>query len=119
MSTILQVGIVLGIMVLVHEFGHFAVAKLCGIRVEVFASAEGPENQTILERIGREWRFFSADPVSLRADVVLYLRPLSFAARAPRQWPARTALARLAWRMRTAHSNAKNARQAQSTASIQ
>ncbi len=28
--------VVLGIMVLVHEFGHFAVAKLCGVRVEVF-----------------------------------------------------------------------------------
>lgn len=29
--------IVLGIMVLVHEFGHFIVAKLCGVRVEVFS----------------------------------------------------------------------------------
>jgi regulator of sigma E protease len=29
--------IVLGIMVLVHEFGHFVVAKLCGVRVEVFS----------------------------------------------------------------------------------
>ena len=29
--------VVLGIMVLVHEFGHFAVAKLCGVRVEVFS----------------------------------------------------------------------------------
>jgi regulator of sigma E protease len=41
MSTILQLGIVLGIMVLVHEFGHFAVAKLCGIRVEVFSIGFG------------------------------------------------------------------------------
>lgn len=29
--------IVLGIMVLVHEFGHFLVAKWCGVRVEVFS----------------------------------------------------------------------------------
>ena len=28
-------------MVLVHEFGHFAVAKLCGIRVEVFSVGFG------------------------------------------------------------------------------
>jgi regulator of sigma E protease len=28
-------------MVLVHEFGHFAVAKLCGIRVEVFSIGFG------------------------------------------------------------------------------
>src|SRR3981189_808729 len=33
--------VVLGIMVLVHEFGHFAVAKLCGIRVEVFSIGFG------------------------------------------------------------------------------
>jgi regulator of sigma E protease len=41
MSTVIQLAIVLGIMVLVHEFGHFAVAKLCGIRVEVFAIGFG------------------------------------------------------------------------------
>ena len=41
MSTIIQLLIVLGIMVLVHEFGHFAVAKLCGIRVEVFSIGFG------------------------------------------------------------------------------
>lgn len=34
--------VVLGIMVLVHEFGHFAVAKLFGVRVEVFRSASVP-----------------------------------------------------------------------------
>lgn len=33
--------IVLGIMVLVHEFGHFAVAKLCRVRVEVFSIGFG------------------------------------------------------------------------------
>ncbi|RZU40518.1 RIP metalloprotease RseP [Edaphobacter modestus] len=41
MSTILQLAVVLGIMVLVHEFGHFAVAKLCGIRVETFSIGFG------------------------------------------------------------------------------
>jgi regulator of sigma E protease len=41
MSTIIQLAIVLGIMVLVHEFGHFAVAKLCGVRVEVFSIGFG------------------------------------------------------------------------------
>src|SRR5271156_1498366 len=41
MSTIIQLAIVLGIMVLVHEFGHFAVAKLSGIRVEVFSIGFG------------------------------------------------------------------------------
>jgi regulator of sigma E protease len=34
--------ILIGIMVVVHEFGHFAVAKLCGVRVEAFSVGFGP-----------------------------------------------------------------------------
>ena len=41
MSTVLELLIVLGIMVLVHETGHFITAKLCGIRVEVFSIGFG------------------------------------------------------------------------------
>jgi len=41
MITVVELLIVLGIMVLVHEFGHFAVAKLCGVRVETFAIGFG------------------------------------------------------------------------------
>src|SRR5215470_8486586 len=32
---------VLGILVFVHEFGHYAVAKLCGVRVEIFSLGFG------------------------------------------------------------------------------
>lgn len=42
LSVLIEFGIVLGIMVLVHEFGHFAVAKLCGVRVETFSIGFGP-----------------------------------------------------------------------------
>ncbi|WP_263371104.1 RIP metalloprotease RseP [Granulicella cerasi] len=38
----IEFTIVLGIMVLVHEFGHFAMAKLCGVRVETFSIGFGP-----------------------------------------------------------------------------
>ncbi len=34
--------VLLGLMVVVHEFGHFAVAKLCGVRVEAFSVGFGP-----------------------------------------------------------------------------
>jgi regulator of sigma E protease len=34
-------ALVLGVMILVHEFGHFAVAKLLGVRVEVFSIGFG------------------------------------------------------------------------------
>jgi regulator of sigma E protease len=34
--------ILVGVMVVVHEFGHFAVAKLCRVRVEAFSFGFGP-----------------------------------------------------------------------------
>src|SRR5437660_4955077 len=36
-----SVLLVLGVLVFVHEFGHYAVAKLCGVRVEVFSLGFG------------------------------------------------------------------------------
>jgi regulator of sigma E protease len=36
------VGLVLGVMVLIHEWGHFIVARLCGVRVDVFSIGFGP-----------------------------------------------------------------------------
>lgn len=39
----LTVGaLVLGFMVLLHEYGHFVAAKLCGVRVEIFSIGFGP-----------------------------------------------------------------------------
>ena len=39
--TILSVSVVLGVMVLVHEWGHFIVAKAFGVRVEIFSIGFG------------------------------------------------------------------------------
>jgi regulator of sigma E protease len=38
---ILAVSFVLGVMVLVHEWGHFVVAKMFGVRVEIFSIGFG------------------------------------------------------------------------------
>jgi regulator of sigma E protease len=38
---LVSVAFVLGIMIIVHEFGHFAAAKLFGVRVEVFSVGFG------------------------------------------------------------------------------
>src|SRR5258708_12071024 len=38
---IVSVSIVLGIMVLVHEWGHFIVAKSFGVRVDIFSIGFG------------------------------------------------------------------------------
>jgi regulator of sigma E protease len=39
---ILAGGLVLGVLVLLHEWGHFIVAKWCGVRVDVFSIGFGP-----------------------------------------------------------------------------
>jgi regulator of sigma E protease len=40
--TIVAFIVLIGVMVVVHEFGHFVVAKLCGVRVEAFSFGFGP-----------------------------------------------------------------------------
>jgi regulator of sigma E protease len=40
-STILAVAVVLGFMILIHEFGHYAAAKFFKVRVEVFSIGFG------------------------------------------------------------------------------
>src|SRR5437016_2186995 len=37
MNTILGIVLVLGLMILVHELGHFIVARVFGVRVDVFS----------------------------------------------------------------------------------
>lgn len=43
MITLISFIVVLGVLVFVHEFGHFAVAKLLGVRVEKFSLGFGPK----------------------------------------------------------------------------
>lgn len=40
-TTLLAVTLVLGVLILIHEFGHFITAKLFGVRVEVFSIGFG------------------------------------------------------------------------------
>src|SRR5215813_4045002 len=42
MNTVLGIVLVLGVMILVHEWGHFIVARLFGVRVDVFSIGFGP-----------------------------------------------------------------------------
>ncbi len=42
MNTLLGIVLVLGLMILVHEWGHFIVARLFGVRVDVFSIGFGP-----------------------------------------------------------------------------
>src|SRR2546423_15619697 len=41
-DVVFGVVLVLGVMILVHEWGHFIVARLFGVRVDVFSIGFGP-----------------------------------------------------------------------------
>jgi len=53
---------VLTIIVFIHEFGHFIVARWCGIRVLVFSIGFGPELVGFNDRHGTRWKI-SAVPL--------------------------------------------------------
>src|SRR6201993_3251640 len=40
-TAVIAVAVVLGFMILIHEWGHYAAAKLLGVRVEVFSIGFG------------------------------------------------------------------------------
>ncbi|NDE91536.1 MAG: RIP metalloprotease RseP, partial [Alphaproteobacteria bacterium] len=48
--------LVLGIVVFVHEWGHYIVAKLCGVKIESFSLGFGPEILGFNDRSGTRWR---------------------------------------------------------------
>ena len=48
--------VVLGVVVLVHELGHFLAARALGIEVETFSIGFGPEIAGFHDRSGTRWR---------------------------------------------------------------
>ena len=56
LSTVLPFVVVLGIVVSVHEFGHYIVARWCGIRSEVFSIGFGPVLWSRRDRRGTLWQ---------------------------------------------------------------
>ncbi|MEC9434947.1 MAG: RIP metalloprotease RseP [Pseudomonadota bacterium] len=73
--------VVLGVVVFVHEFGHYIVARWCGIQAEVFSIGFGKEIWGWNDRRGTRWRLAvlplggyvkflgDGDAASARADV--------------------------------------------------
>ena len=56
LSTVLPFVAVLGIVVFVHEYGHYIVARWCGIRAEVFSIGFGPVLWSRVDRRGTLWQ---------------------------------------------------------------
>ncbi len=54
--------VLLGILVFVHELGHFAVARLCGVKVSQFSIGFGKKLWGRTDKHGTEWRL-SAIPL--------------------------------------------------------
>ncbi len=53
--------IVIGILVFIHEFGHFIAARLCGVGVEVFSLGFGPK--IFKKQVGRTQYCLAAIPL--------------------------------------------------------
>jgi regulator of sigma E protease len=49
--------VILTVLVFVHEFGHYLIARWNGVRVEVFSIGFGPEVFGWCDRAGTRWKF--------------------------------------------------------------
>ncbi len=48
--------VVLGVLVFVHEFGHYAAARWCGVHIEVFSIGFGRALASWKDRVGTTWK---------------------------------------------------------------
>jgi regulator of sigma E protease len=56
-GTLIAFLIVLSILVFVHEFGHYYVARWNGVAIEVFSIGFGPEAFGFTDKAGTRWKF--------------------------------------------------------------
>ncbi|MBI1236791.1 MAG: RIP metalloprotease RseP [Alphaproteobacteria bacterium] len=49
--------IVISVIVFIHEFGHYFVAKLCGVKIEAFSIGFGREIFGRTDKSGTRWKF--------------------------------------------------------------
>jgi len=56
LSSVLPFVVVIGIVVFVHEFGHYIVGRWCGIHAEVFSLGFGKELYSRIDSRGTRWR---------------------------------------------------------------
>ena len=80
LGTIIPFIIVLGIVIFVHELGHYMIGRWCGLKTAVFSIGCGPEIVGWDDRHGTRWRLAwiplggyvkfkgDADAASLAAD---------------------------------------------------
>ncbi|MAX95753.1 MAG: hypothetical protein CL559_07905 [Alphaproteobacteria bacterium] len=74
--------LVLSVLVFIHEWGHYYIARRCGVQIESFSIGFGPELFGITDRAGTRWKFCliplggyvkmlgDADPASMPSEAV-------------------------------------------------
>jgi len=92
--------IILSVVVFVHEYGHYWVARRNGVRVEVFSIGFGPELLGFNDKHGTRWKL-SAIPlggfVKMLGDAdETSARPDATTSREPDSFPAKSVLQRMA-----------------------
>jgi regulator of sigma E protease len=56
LQTLASFALVLGVLVSIHELGHYAAARWAGIKVEAFAIGFGPALKSWIDRRGTVWK---------------------------------------------------------------
>ena len=54
--TLASFGFVLGVLVFVHEYGHYWVARKCGVKIDSFSVGFGPEIFGRYDKDGTRWK---------------------------------------------------------------
>jgi regulator of sigma E protease len=79
--------LVLSVLVFIHEWGHYYIARRCGVKIDSFSIGFGPEIFGITDRAGTRWRFSiiplggyvkmhgDADPASIPSEAVERMTP--------------------------------------------
>ena len=98
LQSILAFIVVLGVLVFVHEFGHYLAARWCGVHVEVFSIGFGPPIATWRDRVGTVWKLAWL-PLGGYVKLHGHERPELAVAEEPRE-PGRLRLAMMRWRGR-------------------
>jgi len=55
-QTILSFALIISVIVFIHEFGHYIIARACGVRVEIFSIGFGREIYGWTNRHGTRWK---------------------------------------------------------------
>ncbi|MEQ8370695.1 MAG: RIP metalloprotease RseP [Alphaproteobacteria bacterium] len=56
-SFVLPALAIFTIVVFIHELGHYSVARMVGVRVDVFSIGFGPQLASVTDRAGTRWKF--------------------------------------------------------------